>query len=380
MKIKKEKVAVGLSGGVDSAVSAYLLKQQARRFGGQRYEVVGVNLVCWDEGPHCKAREDRKDALTVAMKLGIPFKVLDFQKEYKQKVIDRFYKDYAKGLTPNPDVWCNSEIKFGLFLDWAIKNGFDYVATGHYARRQLRSLGGQAKLLIPRDKHKDQTYFLYQLGQRELEKVLFPLGDLTKKEVREIARGAGLPVAEKKDSVGICFVGDVDVQQFLRRRLEEKEGQVVDVEGKVIGIHKGVWFYTIGQRGGWQIKSGYQRKFGGQAPVMYVVDKDAKRNRLMVGFGAETYRDQFVVGDINWIAQNSNFQFSHQKLKLLGGQAIFKDILVRIRHGGELLSAGVTPVGDELEVVLQEPQRGVAAGQAAVFYKSRVCLGGGVIY
>lgn len=221
-KSSKGRVMIGLSGGVDSAVSAYLLKEQG-------YDVVGVNLVCWDEGPHCRAREDRKDALSVALHLGIPFKVLDFQKEYKERVIDRFYADYAKGLTPNPDIWCNSEIKFGLFMDFVKKEGFDFLATGHYAKKVESD--GEFKLMIPKDKHKDQTYFLYQLSQEDLGMILFPLGELEKTKVRKIAKEAGLPVAEKKDSVGICFVGDVDVQAFLRRRLKEESGEVVDVKG-----------------------------------------------------------------------------------------------------------------------------------------------------
>ncbi len=354
----KLKVAVGLSGGVDSAVSAYLLKKQG-------YDVVGINIVCWDEEPHCKAREDRKDALRVALQLGIPFEVLDFQKEYKERVIDRFYSDYAKGLTPNPDIWCNSEIKFGLFLDWAKTQGFDHVATGHYAKveKEVSGDSDRYKLRIPKDEHKDQTYFLYSLDQEELSRTLFPLEDLQKKEVRKIAKEAGLPVADKPDSQGICFVGDIDVQKFLRRRLEEKSGQVVDVEGKVIGIHKGVWFYTIGQRGGWEIDPDYQKKFGGEAPVMYVIDKDAKDNKLTVGFGAKTYRENFLVKDLNWISAEPK-----------GGHA-----QVRIRHGGKLIKAKLKKINSKLWVELMEPQRGIAAGQAAVFYENGVCLGGGSI-
>ncbi len=408
-RAKKVKVVVGLSGGVDSAVSAYLLKKAG-------YEVTGVHLVCWDEGPQCKAREDRKDALKVALHLGIPFEVLDFQKEYKERVIEHFYEDYGRGLTPNPDVLCNSEIKFGLFLEWALKNGFDYVATGHYAgvtrfvdlvsknghvndsSESLRpvtrhadsslSAGSRARhasvifssqdatslhLVIPKDEHKDQTYFLYKLGQKELKHVLFPLGELLKSEVREIAREAKLPVAEKKDSQGICFVGDVDVQEFLRRRLEEKLGEVVDVKGRVIGKHKGVWFYTIGQRGGWEVEGEYQKKFGGELPVMYVVEKDVAKNRLVVGFGAETYKDQFAVRDLNFIGEKPGFDND--------------DIQVRIRHTGTLLDARISErEGGQLLVELVEPQRGVSAGQSVVFYREGECLpagrqvlGGGVI-
>lgn len=374
MKKNGIKVAVGLSGGVDSAVSAYLLKKEG-------FDVRGVHVICWDEGPQCKAREDRQDALKVALQLNIPFEVLDFQKEYKERVIDRFYEDYARGLTPNPDIWCNSEIKFGLFMKWAIKQGFDYLATGHYAKVQTSkntpfvsfvdetspsNLEGDNKvrLLIPKDDFKDQTYFLHRLGQGELKRVIFPLQDLKKTEVRKIAKEAGLPVAEKKDSVGICFVGDIDVQAFLRRRLKEQPGEVVDMEGEMVGTHKGVWFYTIGQRGGWEITPEYQKKFGGVAPIMYVVEKEMKNNRLVVGFGAETYRESFVVGDLSFIA---------------GIPANFEGVKVRIRHGGKLMDANVLLEEGLLKVSLLEAERGIAPGQAAVFYKDGECLGGGVI-
>lgn len=385
MKSKNIKVAVGLSGGVDSATSAYLLKKAG-------YDVVGVHVVCWDEGSQCKAREDREDALRVALALKIPFKVLDFQKEYKARVIDRFYADYEKGLTPNPDVWCNNEIKFGLFLKWAMENGFAAVATGHYARvvgahhDAPKRLGHRAiresplRLMIPKDKHKDQTYFLHRLTQNELRHVLFPLADLLKSEVRQIAKKAKLSVSGKKDSQGICFIGDVDVHEFLKRRLKEKKGDVVDTKGRVIGEHSGVWFYTIGQRGGWTVKPEYQKKFGGEAPIFYVIKKDVKNNQLVVGFGAETYRDQFTVADINWIDGMTN---EHQCTPINTNDKL----LVRIRHTGELISGEIVSLvntasaegENEVKIVLEKPQRGVAPGQAAVFYKDGECLGGGVI-
>ena len=355
MNRNKTRVAVGLSGGVDSAVSAYLLKKAG-------YEVTGVHIVCWDEGPHCKAREDRKDALKVALVLDVPFVVLDFQKEYKERVIDRFYADYEKGLTPNPDVWCNSEIKFGMFLEWAREEGFDKIATGHYAK--VGGSDGELRLEIPKDRHKDQTYFLYRLGQDELERVVFPLGDYLKGEVRQTAKEAGLPVADKKDSQGICFIGDIDVREFLRRRLKEEPGEVVDTKGRVIGRHKGVWFYTIGERGGWEVSAEYQKRFSGEIPVFYVVGKDVKKNRLVVGFGAETYKERFEVGELLSVGD-----------KLKDGR-----IKVRIRHGGDLLKAELVKFdGSRVVVELEEPQRGVSPGQAAVFYEGEVCLGGGVI-
>lgn len=356
-KVQEQKVAVGLSGGVDSAVAAYLLRKQG-------YQVTGVYLRCWDEGPECQARKDRRDALRVAMELGIPFKVLDFEKEYKERVIDRFYEEYKKGLTPNPDVWCNSEIKFGLFMEWAGKQDFDKIGTGHYAWKK-KEKGGHG-LYRPEDKSKDQTYFLYRLDQKQLERSLFPLGEKSKEWVREKAKEIGLSVADKKDSVGICFVGDVDVQEFLRRRLEEREGIVVNSRGEKIGTHKGIWFYTIGQRGGWQMDSKFQRQYKGELPVFYVVDKKVEENKLVVGERSELERVSFRVGDLSWIRPLEE--------ELKDGR-----LQVRIRNMGRLVGAKVERKGAGLEVSLKEELWGVAAGQAAVFYLKDECLGGGVI-
>ena len=396
-------VALGLSGGVDSAVSAYLLKKQG-------LDVTCVYIVCWDEGPECRARADRADAVKVAMELDLPIKVLDFQKEYKERVIDRFYDDYKRGLTPNPDIWCNSEIKFGMFYDWAMKEGFDFVATGHYARvtRSVDTVrttdglfspaenshlltqpagsargGDQAQqasvgssevpadrdsyyLCVPKDTHKDQTYFLHTMKREQLARILFPLSEMMKSEVRELAKKLKLSVAEKKDSVGICFVGDVDARQFLKRRFKEEIGEVVDVAGKVIGHHKGIWFYTIGQRGGFEFTPEYQKKFGGEVPPFYVVEKRAETNQLVCGFGAETYKDHFVVSKMNFLVDREEW-----------GKG---DVQVRIRHTGALLACRIVPESQgEMLVELDEQQRGVAPGQAAVFYSNGVVLGGGVI-
>ena len=376
----KIKVAVGLSGGVDSAVTAYLLKKQG-------YDVIGVFLYCWPPkseiekdglGPDpansyairraewikkngCRADEDKQAALKTALELDISFRGLDFSEEYNKKVVDYFYREYEVGRTPNPDVLCNSEIKFGLFLDWALENGFDYVATGHYAL--LRSGGaseGQAALAIPKDKHKDQTYFLWKLTQKELKHVLFPLGDLEKFEVRKIAKEAGLSVASRPDSQGICFVGNVDSRKFLARRLKEKIGEVKNNKGEMIGIHKGVWFYTIGQRGGWDLTALAQKKYvkDGETPIFYIISKTASKNELVVGPDNEAEGNKFRISEENWLGEKDEIAF------------------VRIRHGGKLIPATLSAN----KVTLEEPQRGTAPGQSAVFYSERgELLGGGVI-
>lgn len=364
------KVAVGISGGVDSAVAALLLKEQG-------YEVTAVHLYCWPPKSEiekdgltreewikkngCRADEDRTFALKTALELSIPFKVLDFSEEYNSRVIKYFYDEYEAGRTPNPDVMCNSEIKFGLFLSWALENGFDYIATGHYAKL----LDG--KLMIPIDKHKDQTYFLWKLTSKELEHTLFPLGELPKNEVRERAEKANLSVAKRKDSQGICFVGNVEAKEFLARRLKENPGKVLDIHGEEIGKHDGVWFYTIGQRGGWEITPSAQRKFAGNGvtPVFYVIAKDAKKNILTVAEENEAGGDQFEVSEINKMSK-TKWNLDH--------------LIVRIRHGGELIGARGMETADGLLVILDKEIRGIASGQSAVFYtEDGECLGGGVI-
>lgn len=362
-----KRVAVGISGGVDSAVSALLLKKAG-------YEVVGVHLYCWPPQSEiekdgvtreewikkngCRADDDRQMALKTALELGIPFKVLDFSEEYNERVIKYFYAEYEAGRTPNPDVLCNSEIKFGLFLEWAMKNGFDCIATGHYAKLE------NGKLIIPKDKHKDQTYFLWKLTMKELARVLFPLGDYLKSEVRDMAKKAKLSVAERKDSQGICFVGNVEVREFLARRLEKKTGKVLDINGVEIGEHNGVWFYTIGQRGGWKLNPKNQSKLttkskdGDMIPVYYVVSKNALRNELVVGEASDAMVNSFEIEDVNFLGRMESVKY------------------VRIRHGGELIPVEV----DNNKVRISKQVRGIASGQSAVFYSEKgECVGGGVI-
>lgn len=358
-----KKVALGMSGGVDSSLCAHLLVEQG-------YEVTGIFLECW-RAPGCRSEEDRKDALKVALSLNIPFQVLDFKQAYRDKVVEYFFSEYKAGRTPNPDVMCNKEIKFGLFYDWAMANGFDYVATGHYADSQ------NGQLLIPQDQHKDQTYFLYQLTKNQLEHTLFPLAKLTKPEVRAEAKARHIHVAEKKDSVGICFIGDINVHNFLKERLGENPGEVVDIKGNVIGQHRGLWFYTIGQRHGFEVdkhtlinQSDGNSVIKSNFPPFFVIKKDAVKNQLIVGFGSEGLIQKFKVLDLHWI--------DTQPIITQG-----QNLLVRIRHTGELLPCQL----NNNEVELSQPIQGIAAGQSAVFYTStnqngiskQICWGGGII-
>ncbi len=364
------KVALGMSGGVDSSVSAVLLQEAG-------YEVTGVYLECW-KAPGCRAEEDRKDALAVALKLGIPFQVLDFKEEYRQKVVEYFFDTYKAGKTPNPDVLCNKEIKFGLFYDWAMENGFDFVATGHYAQisncqsnfdvLDSRKRGPAARdqnttcqLLQSKDSWKDQTYFLYRLRQDQLSHILFPIGHLTKKEVRSLATSYSLLTADKPDSQGICFIGEINIHNFLRERLGENPGDVVDIDGKVIGRHKGLWFYTIGQRHGFTVPVQ-----GTAIPPFYVIAKNPEKNQLVVGFGAQAYKSTFTVSDLHWITDSKSLATHYSLLSTL---------TVRIRHTGKLLSCTF----DGKTVRLLESVQGIAAGQSAVFYDADTCLGGGII-
>lgn len=347
-----------MSGGVDSSLCAHLLKKQG-------YEVTGIFLECWNT-PGCTINQDHQDALKIALKLDIPFKVLDFKKTYRNKVIDYFFKEYKAGRTPNPDVMCNKEIKFGLFYNWAMENDFDFVATGHYAKTE------NGQLLTPKDLWKDQTYFLYLMSAEQLKHTLFPLANLTKKEVRAEARKQGIHVADKPDSVGICFIGDIDVKKFIKKRLGEKPGEVIDVQGNVIGSHDGIWFYTIGQRHGFTIKpnASIKRSDGTtikktNLPPFYVIGKDAKKNQLTVGFEADACESKFLVSKLHLINQSDKLP---------------KKLLVRIRHTGKMLPAKL----DKNKIKLSKSTKGIAAGQSAVFYQKIdhdgfKCLGGGII-
>lgn len=372
----KTKVAVGMSGGVDSSLAAHLLVEAG-------YDVTGVYLECW-RAPGCRTEEDRKDALKVALSLHIPFEVLDFKTAYRERVVEDFFNQYQAGLTPNPDIACNKEIKFGLFYDWAMKQGFDYVATGHYAAITSTNKSDGVFLAIPKDTHKDQTYFLYTLDEPQLRHTLFPLANILKSDVRTQATNRHIHTAHKKDSVGICFIGDINVKEFLRDRLGENPGPVVDVAGNVIGTHQGLWFYTIGQRHGFTVDKTTLLTFdGGETisrhnfPPYYVVAKHAETNQLVVGFGSEAYRDNFLITKPDWITERAVSQITPESL------------LVRIRHTGQLIPATLRPATKSTphwRVELNEAVMGIAPGQSAVFYgtlpensANTVCLGGAQI-
>lgn len=293
------------------------------------------------------ADEDRASATSVAGRLGIKLKHLNFVKEYKNKVISYFYEGYRNGRTPNPDILCNTEIKFGLFLDWVVKKRFDFVATGHYASTK------EGRLYKGVDDTKDQSYFLYRLGQKQLLSTMFPLGNMLKTDVRKLAEKAGLPTFNRPDSQGICFVGEVNIKEFLKREIKPQEGNLINTSGEVIGKHDGVWFYTIGQRRGFRVK----RYFG---TPLYVVSKNVEKNEVVVGPIKDVLRNTFDIENVHWIGSISEFPLECD---------------VRIRHLGKLYEATV----DKNIVITTEPIFGVASGQSAVFYRDSEVLGGGII-
>ena len=393
-----KRVVVGLSGGVDSSVTAHLLKKQG-------YEVIGLFMKNWHDDSvtisnDCPWLEDSNDAMLVAEKLGIPFQVVDLSKQYKERIVDYMFAEYRKGRTPNPDVLCNREIKFEVFMDIALKLGADYVATGHYCRKGVEVIEGASvyKLLAGRDVNKDQSYFLCQLSQEQLTKALFPIGELTKPEVREIAKQANLITAEKKDSQGLCFIGKVRLPEFLQQKLQPKEGVIIKVssdfsqynrqlrnfknkeaeleyfstkfsytseDGKIVGKHQGAHYFTKGQRKGLDV--------GGTKEALYVIETDVKTNIIYTGEGKNhpgLYRNVLFVSnkEMHWIRKD---------LTLFVGEHL--QVEARIRYRQTLEKAILYKVEKGLFVEFENRQSAIQEGQFVAWYKNDELLGSGVI-
>jgi len=360
--MKNKKVAVAMSGGVDSGVAAALLVKAG-------YKCVGFHLHLWSEKVEgegfenkCCSTESLETARRTAYRLGILFYVLNFARPFKKQVVDYFLKAYTAGLTPNPCIACNKFIKFGELLNYVRKLGFDYLATGHYARIK------KDHLLMGKDKNKDQSYFLYNLKQNQLSQILFPVGKYQKKEVIQLAKKWHLPVAYRPESQEICFLPGDDYRPFLKRHLKGsiKTGEVVDIKNQTIGQHQGLPLYTVGQRHGFSLNPKLQTPV---LPPYYVVGKDIKKNHLIVGFGKETERKEFVVRNVNWVNENCRLKTLNYGL----------NCQVRIRHQGGFYPAKIEIQKNKTKVTLLEPERGISPGQSAVFYQKDEVLGGGVI-
>ncbi|EEB44061.1 tRNA (5-methylaminomethyl-2-thiouridylate)-methyltransferase [Providencia alcalifaciens DSM 30120] len=354
------KVIVGMSGGVDSSVSAYLLQQQG-------YQVIGLFMKNWEEDDdeeYCSAATDLADAQAVCDKLGIELRTINFAAEYWDNVFEHFLEEYKAGRTPNPDILCNKEIKFKAFLEFAAEDlGADYIATGHYVRR--RDVDGKSQLLRGLDNNKDQSYFLYTLSHEQVAKSLFPVGELEKPEVRRIAEEIGLVTAKKKDSTGICFIGERKFRDFLGRYLPAQPGPIVTVDGEIIGQHEGLMYHTLGQRKGLGIGG---TKEGSEEP-WYVVDKDVENNQLIVAQGHEHPR----LMSVGLIAQ---------QLDWVDRQPLTEPLrcVVKTRYRQADIPCTITPLSAEkIQVIFDYPVAAVTPGQSAVFYIDEVCLGGGVI-
>lgn len=384
-------VVVGLSGGVDSSVAAYLLKEAG-------HDVVGLFMKNWHDesviiANECPWIEDSNDAMLVAQSLGIPFQVIDLSKEYKQRIVDYMFKEYSEGRTPNPDVLCNREIKFDIFLDKAMELGADYVATGHYCRKDSFEKDGTTiyRLLAGKDGNKDQSYFLCQVNQDQLSKALFPIGELLKSEVRKIAEEQGFVTADKKDSQGLCFVGKISLPDFLQQQLKPKKGKIVELPvgsvpngktdeleaitaphafnaraGEVVGEHNGAHFFTVGQRKGLNV--------GGKEKPLFVIGTDIEENVIFTGQGDDhpgLYRKGVFVPneDIHWVRED---------LSMKPGEV--RKYEARIRYRQPLSVAELHMSEDKLYIVFDQPQRGVAPGQFVAWYEEDELIGSGVIH
>lgn len=397
---KMKKVVVGLSGGVDSSVAAYLLQQQG-------YEVIGLFMKNWHDDSvtisnECPWLEDSNDALLVAEKLGIPFQTIDMSEPYKQRIVDYMFREYENGRTPNPDVLCNREIKFDVFMNLALSLGADYVATGHYCRKEEIIVDGKKiyRLLSGKDTNKDQSYFLCQLSQKQLSKALFPIGELQKSEVRAIAAQQNLVTAEKKDSQGLCFVGKVRLPEFLQQQLQPKMGDIIEIsndwegynsfdslklfetyedelkylskrfkyqfsDGKKVGTHQGAHYFTKGQRKGLHV--------GGTPEPLFVIETDVNQNVIYVGQGHNhrgLFRKALFIKecDVHWVREDLALQVGEKR-----------DFMVRIRYRQPLQKAILYKTENGLFVHFEEPQSAVTEGQFAVWYDNDELVGSGVI-
>jgi len=395
-----KRVVVGLSGGVDSSVAAYLCKEQG-------YEVIGLFMKNWHDdsvtiSDECPWLEDSNDAMLVAEKLGIPFQTVDLSKQYKERIVDYMFAEYEKGRTPNPDVLCNREIKFDVFMDIATSLGADFVATGHYCRKDSVKKNGEPiyRLLAGKDANKDQSYFLCQVSQKQLAKTLFPVGELQKSEVRQIAKSQNLITADKKDSQGLCFIGKVKLPDFLQQKLQPKQGQVIEIDsshdvfkaekttkanselisqlkkdskkvslkpefGKVLGTHDGAHFFTKGQRKGLAI--------GGTKEPLFVIDTDVENNILYTGQG-KTHPGLHKKG--LWVT-NDEVHWIRQDLELKEGDTM--DVMARIRYRQPLEKAKLYQMKDELYVIFEDEQTAISEGQFVAWYHEDELLGSGVI-
>lgn len=355
MKNKKDtKVVVGISGGVDSSVAALLLKEEG-------YDVVGIFMKNWDdtdENGVCTAEEDFEDAVAIANQIGIPYYSINFEKEYYDRVFTYFLEEYKKGRTPNPDIMCNKEIKFKAFLDYAKNLGADYVATGHYAR--VDRSGDETVMLRGLDNNKDQTYFLSQLSQDQIKDVLFPVGELQKSEVRKIAREHNLATADKKDSTGICFIGERDFNDFLSNYLPAQPGNIVDNDGNILGQHDGLMYHTIGQRRGLGI--------GGDGAAWFVCGKDLDKNELIVCQGSD---NPLLFSNRLYASEFSTFTDKKIPKEF--------DCTAKFRYRQKDINAHVKVLDENHVEVVYDDTKAVTPGQAAVFYLDEICIGSAII-